>query len=180
MLCHEILARKLPPRLARYARYFLAAQFCFDVDALLLAAICDRESLGGMALNPPNDPAGVGDSGHGRGLMQLDDRAQSGLLIARDDEGKPLWKIPAFAVLFGAWVLACRLRSLKGDQEAALAAYNAGLTRVRKTLAAMDPEATPLERSNALNKLTTGGDYCADVLARRDIYVKTYPEEKLP
>lgn len=44
------------------------------VPAEYLAGIMWRESAFGLALSPPG-PTGTGDNGHGRGLMQIDDRS---------------------------------------------------------------------------------------------------------
>jgi len=44
-----------------------------SVAVAIIWAIGSRESRWGLALSPPT-PAGTGDYGHGRGLMQIDDR----------------------------------------------------------------------------------------------------------
>jgi hypothetical protein len=65
--------QRLPLRLAQWAVEIHFAAALYRLDPLVLAAIVERESRGGEALSPPG-PAGVGDGGHGRGLMQIDDR----------------------------------------------------------------------------------------------------------
>ena len=44
------------------------------VDPFILYALGERESRWGEALSPAG-PTGTGDSGHGRGIMQIDDRS---------------------------------------------------------------------------------------------------------
>lgn len=149
------LKSKLPGHLAQYADQFLAGELCYGVPATLLAAVCDRESRGGTLLNPPG-PGGTGDSGHGRGLMQIDDRSHGSYLLGKFSDGVPLWKSPSFNVLYAAWLLRTNYNKTNGSWAAAVAAYNAGLPRVLKVLP-----------NGNLDGLTTGGNYVSDVLARQ-------------
>lgn len=88
-------AAKLPYNLARWVPNIISAANSYGVSPFILAGIMLRESNGGAALTPANDPAGTGDfiprwsgayfkyaspttglppdgRGWGRGLMQLD------------------------------------------------------------------------------------------------------------
>ncbi len=126
----------------------------------LIAAIMDRESLGGVALRPKG-PAGTGDFapgmsvGHGRGLMQIDDRAFPD--FCSSDE----WKVPAKNILFGAKILARNVQAFDGDIPCAIAAYNAGIRRVER-LMLMAPQPS----IGQLDILTTNHNYVSDVLHR--------------
>lgn len=162
------LERHLPPRLARWARHLTAAAALYELDALLLAAIMDRESLGGDALNPKG-PDGTGDNGHGRGLMQIDDRTHRRFTDAADDVGRELWADPAVNVLYAARLLSRNLRSSDGDEDMAIAAYNAGMQRAFRATRNADPSG----RRAALDAITTGRNYVSDVQARRAAFTST-------
>ncbi len=166
MTTHLQLTHALPPRLARWAPQLLAAELCYGVDPWWLAAILDRESLGGEALDPKG-PAGFGDKGHGRGLGQIDDRAHPSFVGARFDDQLALWTDPTFNILYAARLLAKNLGALKWDYPAACAAYNAGLSKVKLTLAGLVDDTKRLE---ALDSITTG-KYVADVIRRRATYL---------
>jgi soluble lytic murein transglycosylase-like protein len=121
------------------------------VDVNLIAAIMDRESLCGDALRPPT-PRGVGDNGHGRGLMQIDDRYH--LDFCEDVEQ---WGNPYQNILYGTALLRTYIRQLDSE-ERGVCAYNAGPNRVRKSGFIVVAD---------LDTLTTGGNYVSDVLNRR-------------
>jgi soluble lytic murein transglycosylase-like protein len=154
----------LPGRIAVWAREIAdAAKLTAPPDVgpvlwgLVLGAIMDRESGGGRYLSPPG-PAGTGDMGHGRGLMQIDDRDRPpfpgrAAFIAGDD-----WKDPAKNILFGARILASYYDHCNGHLGRAVAAYNAGPV----VFTALDPDVH-----------TTGKNYSRDVLARTDHYSKS-------
>jgi soluble lytic murein transglycosylase-like protein len=121
----------------------------------LIAAVMDRESLGGLALLPQG-PTGTGDHGHGRGLMQIDDRAFP------DFCAEPAqWQVPGPNTAFGARILARNLQAFEGDVPCAVAAYNAGVHRVQRLLL-MHPRPS-IEQ---LDLLTTNHNYVSDVLSR--------------
>lgn len=69
----EAFARLLPVRSQPFAQDLLAVSAQSGISATILWAIMEWESRSATALTPPN-PAGTGDNGHGRGLMQVDDR----------------------------------------------------------------------------------------------------------
>ena len=161
--------QRLPKHLAQWSREFHAASTVARLCPYLLAAVCDRESRGGLALKPPG-PAGKGDFGHGRGLMQVDDRFHPGFLVASDGAGTHLWKLPAYNILYGALLLRANVDALK-DVHLALAAYNAGVSKVRRAADAItlsgDLARLMEQRRAAADSLTSGGDYGRDVLRRR-------------
>lgn len=160
------LATKLPPRLGRWWKELSGGALAYGLDVYLLAAIMDRESLGGEALKPPNS-AGTGDRGHGHGLMQIDSGSHRDFLVALFDDGVPLWTDPAFNVLYAARLLHRNLATLGGDYVPAVAAYNAGLSRVRRALLKLPKYPTPQVKLATVDALTTGKDYVSDVLRRR-------------
>lgn len=161
------LFSRLPERLRRWVPQLLAAELCFGIDSALLAAILDRESLGGDALSPKG-PAGTGDRGFGLGLAQVDARFHHPFAVATFDDLKtPLWTDPTFNILYAARLLRKNFDAAKGDVAVAVAAYNAGLYRVRLAVAKLPPDAPLSARVAAVDKVTTGGDYVANVLERR-------------
>lgn len=110
----------------------------------VLAGIMMRESRGGEALDPPG-PAGTGDGGHGRGVMQVDDRWHKEFCTGDD------WRDPERNITKGAEILQGKRRylaarvgplGLKNDldlERASIAAYNCGEGNVRKALATEPP-----------------------------------------
>jgi soluble lytic murein transglycosylase-like protein len=128
-----------------------------SVDPNLIVAIMDRESLCGDALMPVGSPQGVGDGGHGRGLMQIDDRYHTDFC-----SDITLWGDAYQNILYGATLLRSYQRKL-GSQEMGIAAYNAGVTKVRKSGYTIIAD---------LDKLTTHGDYVSDVMQRRLMFTR--------
>jgi len=158
----ESLIGTLPPRLSRWAKELLGASICYGVDPLILAAIMDRESQGGDALKPPG-AGGFGDGGHGRGLMQIDDRSHTDFVSCRFGRNGLLWQDPAFNVLYAAKLLRKNLDACGGKYPPAIAGYNASMQRVMGILLNSVGDAS-IEQ---LDALTTGGNYVTDVLAKR-------------
>jgi soluble lytic murein transglycosylase-like protein len=88
------------------------------IDPFLIAALGDRESRWGNALSP-RGPWGTGDAGHGRGLLQIDDRSfgpdengvgsGDGWLASHD------WRDPETNIRKGAELLASNLRFFQGN-----------------------------------------------------------------
>ncbi|AKQ66516.1 hypothetical protein A176_003428 [Myxococcus hansupus] len=146
----------------------------YRLDPLLVLALMDRESLGGDALTPKG-PLGTGDHGHGRGLMQIDDRAHKGFVGAVDDLGRPLWRDPAVNVHYSCRLLRRNLDSLNGYVAGALAAYNAGLGRVRSVFGCVAADASDEHRQVMVDSVTTGRDYSADVFRRRAEFAACAP-----
>lgn len=145
-----------PHRLEVWRTFFESAAAATGLDPTLIAAVCDRESLGGVGLKPPG-PSGTGDNGHGRGLMQIDDRAFPSWC-----SDATRWQDPARNIMFGAQLLAQNLEDLDGNIPAALAAYNAGLGRVERLMGTIS---NPTIKD--FDSLTTGRNYCSDTLERQ-------------
>jgi hypothetical protein len=151
------LAAVLPAPLNQYAGLFLKfSGLLQDIDPIFCAAVCWRESRGGEANDPPG-PGGTGDSGHGRGLMQIDDRWHPDFCTAQVVvDGAPVyaWTIPEWNLWEGMRQLST-LSKIFGDNYRAIAdAYNDGPARVLADLrAGRDPDSE-----------TTGKDYGTDVM----------------
>jgi hypothetical protein len=94
----------LPEAGKQYADDMLRVAKEKDVSPWLIAAFMEQESGYGVGLRPPG-PAGVGDAGHGRGLMQIDDRSHAAFLAKTDSSGRPLWTIPYENIKYGVGVL---------------------------------------------------------------------------
>jgi hypothetical protein len=130
----------------------------------LIAAVLDRESRGGEALKPAG-PSGTGDweaglpLGHGRGLLQIDDRFHRDWLAQTRPDGTPLWMDAAANILFGAQLLKGYVDML-GSIPAGVCAYNAGPSRAQRVLDTVG------EDVEALDSITTGKDYVSDVLRK--------------
>lgn len=116
------------------------------IDWTLPGAIAWRESDCGLAL----DENMTGDHGHGRGLMQIDDRSHP----VDEMDWKDPWVNIGYAVNN---VLMPEIKAFGGDVKAALAAYNTGRKRVKKAIA----------RGEDPDKYTTGHNYGKDVLLRQ-------------
>lgn len=169
----ETLESHLPPRLARWAPQLIAAELCFEVPACLMAAVVDRESLGGEALKPVG-PTGTGDGGHGCGLGQVDDRTHHKFVVATfDDNVTPLWTDATFNVLYGARILSVAHRISK-SWPVSICAYNAGLNRALRVQRALVDSSEPALIA-ALDRSTTGGDYISDVLRRMSSFSPVEP-----
>ncbi|MEB3302514.1 MAG: peptidoglycan-binding protein [Cyanobacteriota bacterium] len=140
-----------------YEPFIKAAAAEFNLQPSLLGGVGSRESFWGLILNPPG-PAGTGDNGHGRGLMQIDDGAFPTWIATGE------WKDPARNILFGAKVLADNRRFFEAKIpgsgslliRATVASYNAGPGNVIESIRA----------GRDVDSRTTGGDYSRDVLDR--------------
>ena len=127
------------------------------LEPSVLAGIGSRESIWGRILSPPG-PAGTGDNGHGRGLMQIDDRFHSDFI----DSGQ--WSDPRANILYAAEVLSnsrnyiAQRTDLTGYDllRAAIAGYNAGPAYV----------VDAIKNGWDVDYYTTGDDYSWDVLNR--------------
>jgi len=170
----------LPRRLAKWLHIARAAEQLLGTDALFTLAVMDRESFGGELLHP-RGPTGTGDKGHGRGLMQIDDRAHPTLAAALLCDGTPLLQHPVFNTFIGAHYLAHLLHRFDGmgvePMLPAAAAYNAGPGKVQAALRKLKVPASREAALAALDPLTTPGkpgepgNYVSDVHARRAQFV---------
>ena len=128
----------------------------------IIAAIGSRESVWGRVLSPPG-PKGTGDGGHGRGLMQIDDRYHKDFINSgrwRDPEANIDYGI--HSVLSKSYNDLSRKTTLTGLDllRGAIAAYNAGLTSVINAIT----------EGRDIDYYTTGQDYSWDVLNRAGWY----------
>lgn len=145
--------------------HFTEAGMKMDLCPYLLAAVCARESGGGVYL-VPRGPHGLGDRGHGHGLLQVDGRYHAKFLHMRLPSGALAWQDPRENILYGASLLRQNLRLLGGDLQAAIAAYNASWQRVRAVQRRLAPAVALELRLRAYDDVTTGRDYVSDVLRR--------------
>jgi len=140
----------------------------YGLDPAMVAAVIGRESGGGRLLGKWGNPPDTGDHGHGRGLMQADDRFWKGLLnLDATGAEEDAWRYPAFNIAFGCWLLKKNMDAISAkfpalDAESvtggALAAYNCGLGRVMALIG----------RGDDVDRHTTGRDYSRDVMERAD------------
>jgi hypothetical protein len=144
-----------------YETLVMEAAEDFDIQPSVIGGVGSRESLWGLILNP-RGPAGTGDGGHGRGLMQIDDGAHE---FARTGN----WQNPKANIRYGCDLLAdnravLKREGLTGRQllKATLASYNAGLGAVLRAL----------DRGINVDSVTTGDDYGKDVLDRAGWFQK--------
>lgn len=152
-----MVSTNLPYRLWRWRNAVEEAANQTGMDKYLIWAIMDRESLCGDALTPVGSPQGTGDGGHGRGLMQIDDRFH--IDFCKDIKQ---WGDAYQNILYGAALFRMYQRQL-GSVERAIAAYNAGPSRVQQS---------GYEEAEFLDMLTTGKDYVTDVLRRQALFTK--------
>ncbi len=150
------------PALAMYWPQFCASGAKHGLCPYLLAAICWRETRAGMAtqLSKPG-PTGTGDGGHGKGLMQVDDRWHAAFVSKVLPDGRMAWQDPASNIDYGAAVLAECVQAFPGEIGLAVAAYNAGATRVKKAASRAN---TPSARLAAADLYTTN-NYASGVLS---------------
>jgi len=140
----------------------------FALRPAVVAGVISRESGAGRLLGKWGNPPDTGDHGHGRGLMQADDRYWRGFLNLDDQGGEEdAWRWPACNIAFGCWLLRKNLDAIRkrfpslapeSALRGALAAYNCGLGRVLKLL----------ETGGDVDRHTAGGDYSQDVMARAE------------
>ena len=154
-----------PFRLWRWRFEIQKAADFHGLEPAIIAAVMDRESLGGEALNPPTR-LGVGDNGHGRGLMQIDDRAHTAFC-----ESIEVWGNAELNVMKGTEILAWGLKKTQGHLPGAVATYNTGWQRKDRS-GVVIPWIRELYLSNptpdilALDRFTTGHNYVDDVMRR--------------
>jgi hypothetical protein len=97
----------LPGHAQPYADVIIQVSRETGLDPYLLFALGDRESLWGETLSP-RGPGGVGDNGHGHGLMQVDDRSWGAWLNSNN------WADPLTNVRKGAAILRGKLAFFQG------------------------------------------------------------------
>jgi len=134
--------------------FFNEASNQFSFPVALLLAIASRES---------NIQNILGDGGHGRGIMQIDDRSFP------DFANSGRWKDPRLNILMGARVLSGKQRFLSqrgvdGDllRRGSVAAYNSGEGNVLRAI----------RRGLSVDTFTAHRNYSADVLARAAVFAE--------
>lgn len=125
----------------------------YGLSLSLLLALASRETgMGTDSYVIANN--WTGRDGHGKGIMQVDDRYH---IIARIKPANDHAAFIDYAARFFS-----DLKKQLPNQKAAVAAYNAGVNGVKNAMAkGLDPDAA-----------TTGGDYAADVLRRQQMIRK--------
>ncbi|MEB3229876.1 MAG: SH3 domain-containing protein [Leptolyngbyaceae bacterium] len=155
----EATYARLDPKNSSYKPLIEAAAARYDwLAPSVVAGIGSRESAWGRFLSP-NGPTGTGDGGHGRGLMQIDDRYHSAFInsgLWSDAKSNIDYAIDN--VLSKNYDYLDANTSLAGTDllRGAIAAYNAGLSSVTRALA----------QGLDIDYYTTGQDYSWDVLNR--------------
>jgi len=154
------------PWLRNHAELIREISKYYGLDHTLVAAIISRESGGGRLLGRWGSPPGTGDKGHGRGLMQIDDRWHTAFTGING-----FWESAAGNISYGCYVLRNFLRVAdkrltvlpeQGRDRVAIASYNCGFSNVMRAL-----------RDNRdVDAFTTDQDYSAEVLERRNIIVQ--------
>ena len=164
---------QIPERVARWLPQARAASFCYGVDPLLLLAICDRESNGRHAV--------VSGDG-GMGLYQVTKKYHPSFCDAVfGPTGEPLVFDPAFNTLYAAKLFSHHVAMFAGTKVdpslVAIAAHNASLKRIRAALATVADPNIKADAMEALDSVTTGGNYVTDVIGRQSSYVLKGEEE---
>ena len=126
--------------------HFQLASGRYNIPVALLLAIASRESNMGLSL----DENWAGDNGNGIGIMQIDRRYHPEFTSNHAGSDHPA------NIDYGARFLSELIRQFDGQLQPAVAAYNAGASRVRSAISSdLHPDA-----------VTTGRDYSSDVLNR--------------
>ena len=122
--------------------HFDAASAKSNLAIEVLLAVASRET---------NCSNIVGDKGHGRGIMQIDDRSHMEF-ISINGNGM----VPESNIRFGASLIRAYLDYYKNNIEAAIAAYNTGQKNVNNSIKA----------GRSVDSTTTEKNYSEDVLYR--------------
>ncbi len=134
----------LPSALAQWLKFVYAAAAKYALDPALVLAVIDKESSGRNV---------VGTDGHGRGLMQIDDRWH-GAWCQQHQMGMD----PQSNIDYGCMLLRQNIDHFDGDIRCGVAAYNAGQRGAQNGL----------NDSGNPDQYTTGGHYSERVCARAD------------
>lgn len=173
----------LPSRIRQWWPQIHEAAAMTGVDAYVIAAIMDRESMGGYALTPVG-PSGTGDHGHGLGLLQIDSRYHQDFAIRTLPDGRNAWEDAQLNVLYGANILATLLKRFeryeRAQLPAAIAGYNADPVRVEAALDHLTYPCSYEAQVEACDTVTTHCDYVSDVLGRIDRFKAPAPPPASP
>lgn len=152
----------------RFGAILVEASDRFNHRTEVLAGILMRESHGGELL----DANGLGDGGHGHGLMQIDDRSFPAFCKGTT------WRDPAKNIEFGATVLHMKRAFLDSHTElqgaarerATIAAYNCGEGNVLKSVQAGED----------IDARTSNHDYSRCVLEYAEAYRQICADAEAP
>lgn len=110
--------------------------------------------------------------GWGRGGMQLDwaEPSNEDFLSELLPDGTPAWQDGARNIDAGTGILARLIKMFGHDEGLAAAANNAGPAAVSRAISGLTGPVTAHRRHVAADQVTTGKNYCTDVLSRRDRY----------
>jgi peptidoglycan hydrolase-like protein with peptidoglycan-binding domain len=139
--------KKMPAQFRKWIPYVEKAAKRYHLPPALLMAVMSRET------NGVNE---VGDGGHGRGLMQIDDRSW-GSWLASHHGGMD----PASNIMKGAEILRSSINSFHGNVRYGVAAYNCGAGNVENAI----------RNGYSCDHYTANGNYSADVLHREKWFV---------
>ncbi|MGM0587072.1 MAG: transglycosylase SLT domain-containing protein [Bacteroidota bacterium] len=133
-----------------WLEYFRKAATNYHIPLSILLAIASRET--GMGTDQfYQDNGFTGKDGHGKGIMQIDDRWHGFASTTAPNDHQA-------NIAYGARYLK-RMYDEFGEWKPAIAAYNAGPGNVRYVMGiGQDPDS-----------VTTNGNYAADVLRRSEI-----------
>ena len=158
----EAFKAALPTAAQKYGDEILQASREYNVSPALTYALGDRESGWGVYLSPKNDPGGTGDSGHGHGLMQIDDKTWGDWLSQND------WTDPLTNIRKGLDIFTTQMQTISDAYggkidpgvlaRMAIVAYNHGVSGALKNA----------ENGADYDTGTTGGNYSADVISKMD------------
>ncbi len=98
----------IPDAAKPYGDLILQESAAAGITPSLTVILGMRESGWGTTLTPPG-PAGLGDEGHGHGLLQIDDRSNGPWLAAND------WKDPRTNIRKGLQILKGKIAFLGGS-----------------------------------------------------------------
>jgi peptidoglycan hydrolase-like protein with peptidoglycan-binding domain len=139
--------KKMPAQFRKWIPYVEKAAKRYHLPPSLLMAVMSRETNGHNV---------VGDYGHGRGLMQIDDRSWGSWLSSHHGGMDP-----ASNIMKGAEILRGNIDYFHGNVRYGVAAYNCGAGNVSSALA----------HGHSCDYYTANGNYSADVLHRRKWFV---------
>lgn len=155
----EATHARLDPKNSSYRPLIESAANRYDwLAPSVVAGIGSRESAWGRFLSPQG-PTGTGDGGHGRGLMQIDDRFHQGFINSGQwTDAKANINYGIDNVLSNYYDYLDINTTLDGKEllRGAIASYNAGPTSVLNAI----------NQGRDIDYYTTGQDYSWDVLNR--------------
>ena len=159
----------IPWQARPYADVILRVSSETGVSPFVIVALGMRETQWGNTpdLSEPG-PAGTGDSGHGRGLMQIDDRSW-GDWLENNDWTDPYTNVSKGVAIYLTGRHYLEQHGVTGEMldKGAIAAYNEGPGKVLRLInEGQDPSAG-----------TTGGDYATDVLGKIASYVASFNQQ---